>query len=177
MSGCIVTSVQPFYLEKDVVPGTPLLGHWKSPKEAGEHWLFEPGDQKSLKLTCISGDETNLVSVHLFKMGQDLFLDMFPLKPDAPGFPPGIPSHLLLRVDQLQPTLKMATLNHDWLVKVLQERPKTVSHIIIKDGDKADNSRAVLTAETAEMQRFIRKHMKNAEAWQEANELQREMGL
>ncbi len=174
LSGCIVTSVHPFYVEKDEISGTPLLGHWKSSKDAGERWIFEAGDPQALKLTYISGNETNLVSAHLFRIGPDIFLDMFPLKPDAPGFPPAIPSHLLLRVDQVQPTLKMASLNHDWLAKLVQQRPKTVSHVLIRDGDKPDNCRVVLTAETAELQRFIRKHVKNAEAWQDADELQRD---
>jgi len=176
LSGCIVTSVHPFYLERDLVSGTPLLGHWKSPKDAGEQWIFEAGDQQALKLTYISGNETNLVSAHLFKLGQDTFLDLFPLKPDGPGFPPAIPSHLLLRVDQLQPSLKMASLNHDWLLKLVQQRPRTVSHLIIKDGadkDKPDN-RVVLTAATPELQRFVRKHLKDEGAWQEADEMQRD---
>jgi len=172
VTGCVVTSVHPFYLEKDVVSGEPLLGHWKNPKEAGEHWIFEPGAQKSLKLTYVSGTETNLVSAHLFKFGQETFLDLFPLKPDAPGFPPAIPSHLLLRVNQLQPTLKMTVLNHDWLVKLVQQQPKTIAHLIIRDPDESDKVRVVLTAETSELQQFIRKQLNNAETWGDASELQ-----
>ena len=174
ITGCVVTSVHPFYLEKDVVSGAPLLGHWKNTKEADEHWTFEPGADKSLKLTCISGNETNLVAAHLFKLGQDTFLDLFPLDPDAQGFPPAIPSHFLLRVVQLQPTLKMSALDHDWLVKLVQERPGTIAHVLHRYGDKGDQFRVVLTAETAKLQSFVRKQMKNAEAWQDANELRRD---
>ena len=174
ITGCVVTSVHPFYLEKDVVSGAPLVGHWTNIKEAGEQWIFEPGAGKSLKLTCVSGNETNLVAAHLFKLGQDTFLDLFPLEPDAPGFPPAIPSHLLLRIEQLQPKLKMSALNHDWLVRLVQERPSTIAHVLLRDGDKGDQFRVVLTAETAKLQRFVRKQMKNAEAWQDANELRRD---
>ena len=152
----------------------PLLGHWKNTKEADEHWIFEPGADKSLKLTCLSGHETNLVAAHLFKLGQDTFLDLFPLDPDALGFPPAIPSHFLLRVVQLQPTLKMSALDHDWLVKLVQERPGTIAHVLHRSGEKGDQFRVVLTAETAKLQSFVRKQMKNAEAWQDANELRRD---
>jgi hypothetical protein len=174
ITGCVVTSVHPFYLEKDVVSGAPLFGHWTNSQDAGERWVFEPVTEKSLKLTCISGNETNLVAAHLFKLGEDTFLDLFPLKPDAAGLPPPIPSHLLLRVVQLRPTLKMAALDHDWLMKLVQESPRTIAHVLIRDGDQGDKYRVVLTAETSELQRFVRKQLTNTNAWQEANELRRD---
>jgi hypothetical protein len=174
LTGCVVTSLHPFYLEKDLVSGAPLVGHWTNTNEAGEHWIFESDGDNSLKLTCISKDETNLVATHVFKLGQDTFLDLFPHKQDAPGFPPAIPSHLLIRVDQLQPTLKMSFLNHDWLMKLVQQQPKTIAHVLYREGEKGDNYRVVLTAETAELQSFVRKHLKNAEAWQDGSELRRD---
>jgi hypothetical protein len=174
LTGCIVTSVHPFYTQKDVVSGKTLMGKWKDTKESKDYWVFEPGSQDSLKLTIISGEETNLISAHLFTIDQSLFLDLFPLKPDASGCPPGIPSHMLLRVDQMQPTLKIAALNHDWLLKLVQQHPGNISHLIVKDPDKSENQRVVLTAETAKLQRFVHKQMKNPEAWQDASELQRE---
>jgi len=174
ITGCVVTSVHPFYLEKDVVSGAPLIGHWTNTHEAGEQWIFEADGEKSLKLTCISGNETNLVVAHLFKLGHDTFLDFFPLKSDAAGFPPAIPSHLLLRIIQLQPTLKMATLDHDWLMKLVQEKPRTIAHVLLRNGDQGDKYRVVLTAETSELQRFVRKQLTNTNAWQQANELHRD---
>ena len=174
LTGCVVTSVHPFYTQKDIISGKALIGKWKDPKETNDHWVFEPGSHDSLKLTIVSGDETNLISAHLFKIGQDMFLDLFPLKPDAPGCPPGIPSHMLLKVDQMQPTLKIAALNHDWLLKIVQQKPGTISHVLIQDPDKTENQRVVLTAETAKLQRFVQKRMKDPEAWQDASELQRQ---
>jgi hypothetical protein len=85
ITGCVVTSVHPFYLEKDVVSGAPLFGHWTNTQEAGEHWIFESDGEKSLKLTCISGNETNLVVAHLFKLGHDTVPGLFSAQIRRPG--------------------------------------------------------------------------------------------
>src|SRR6266704_1494547 len=41
LTGCLVTSVYPFYQQKDLAFEPALLGDWTNPKEAGEHWKFE----------------------------------------------------------------------------------------------------------------------------------------
>jgi hypothetical protein len=68
----------------------------------------------------------------------------------------------------------MATLDHDWLMKLVQEKPRTIAHVLLRDGDQGDKYRVVLTAETSELQRFVRKQLTNTNAWQQANELHRD---
>lgn len=171
LAGCIVTSVHPFYSEKDLVLGAPLSGHWKSPDPANEHWTFEPADAKSWKITYISGNETNLMSVHLFKLDHQMYMDLFPLSMEAAGMPPAIPSHLVMRVDQIQPTLKWAPMKHEWLAKWVEQHPKSIAHMVLRDGEKSDSVRVVLTAETPALQKFLRKHVKTVEAWEDPTEL------
>jgi hypothetical protein len=58
----------------------------------------------------------------------------------------------------------MVGLDYDWLEKLLEKNPKAIRHHIIEDhGD----GRLVLTADTAELQRFVVKHLKTEGAWGE----------
>ena len=41
-------------------------------------------------------------------------------------------------------------------------------------GDKPEDSRLVLTADTAELQQFILKHLKTEDAWKDGFELKRD---
>lgn len=171
LTGCVVTSLHPFYTEKDLVLDASLGGHWKNADPANEHWIFEPADAKSWKLTYTSGNETNLMSAHLFKLDKQMYMDLFPLSMESAGMPPAIPSHLVLRVDQIRPTLKMAVMKHEWLAKFVEAHPKAIGHMTLRDGEKSDNVRVVLTAETPALQKFLRKHATSAEAWEDPSDL------
>jgi hypothetical protein len=62
------------------------------------------------------------------------------------------PGHLLFRVRQIGPQLRMAPCEYDWLKKYLDENPKAIAHHAESDG-------VVLTAGTAELQKFVLAHL------------------
>jgi hypothetical protein len=171
LTGCIVTSVHPFYTSKDVVFEPALLGQWTNTQQSDERWTFEKEAQNFYLLTQVSGNETNLTQVHLFKFAGQMFMDLAGVDQKCNAMPPPIPSHLVLRVFQLGPTLRMAPLNHDWLKALLEKEPKALQHELI--GDKPDDSRVVLTADTPELQRFLSNHLKTDDAWKDPLELKR----
>src|SRR5437899_865493 len=41
LTGCVVSSIYPFYTNKDVAFDPALVANWTNTKEAGEHWNFE----------------------------------------------------------------------------------------------------------------------------------------
>jgi hypothetical protein len=47
-----------------------------------------------------------------------------------------------------------------------------IRHLVIKTGDNPEDHRIVLTADTAELQRFVIRHLKTEGAWNEGLELQ-----
>jgi hypothetical protein len=100
-----------------------------------------------------------------------MFLDLFGGEKKWTTLPPPIPAHFLLRVSQLTPKVRMASLNNEWLAKWVDKNPKAVKYELIKIGDKADDVRVVLTGETPDLQRFVRSQLKNDEAWGETFEL------
>ncbi len=175
LAGCVVTSVYPFYTAKDVVFEPALLGTWveSAPDSKSEDtWTFAKGDGQEYKLTIGSDAKGDVYEATLFKLKGHLFLDLFRAKSEGDGIPP----HMLIHVAQIQPSLKMASLKYDWLKQLVEKNPRAIRHVKIKEKDsngKVDY-RVVLTAGTHELQRFVRKHLKTAEAWDSGGEMKRQ---
>jgi hypothetical protein len=170
LTGCVVTSVYPFYHAKDVIFDPALLGGWvEADKADGDIWTFEKIDDRTYKLTIPEGaDGKTEFTARLFKLKEQLFLDCVPRKNEEGN----VPAHYLLRLDALSPQLKMRTLDYDWLEDLVEKHPRAIRHIIASgNGDGGD---VVLTADTAELQRFVRKHLKNADAWSELEVMKRQ---
>jgi hypothetical protein len=172
LTGCIVTSVYPFYTDKDLVFEPGLAGQWTKVGEKAEEWNFAKQGANAYLLTQIENSQTNVMQAHLFKLRGEMFLDLFAPDQDAGGCPPAIPSHLLLRVFTLSPKVRLASINHQWLTELLDKEPTAVRHQTLKTGEKVEDRRVVLTGETLELQAFIGKHLKSEEAWKDEFELQ-----
>jgi hypothetical protein len=173
LAGCIVTSICPFYTAKDLAFEPALLGQWQDAKDESNHWQFAPDGTNAYQITGISGQETNKIQGHFFKLEGQAFMDWFGTEGSCDAFPPPIPSHIVLRVMQVTPTVRMAALDHDWLKKYLAENPKAIRHHLIKEKENSDEAQVVLTADTPELQKFIVGLLTKPEAWQEPTELKR----
>ena len=172
VAGCVVTSVYPFYLEKDVAFEPALLGSWQKAGQLDEHWTFARDKANGYLVTCVSKDTTNMIQGHAFNLHGEKFLDYNAAQWKEDIQPEPVPSHLLARVGQIAPSLKMASLNYGWLRELVTRNPKAIRHIIIKTGDGPEDRRVVLTADTSELQQFVIKHLKTEGAWDESLELQ-----
>jgi hypothetical protein len=71
-----------------------------------------------------------------------------------------------MRLDSLSPQLELRLLNYDWLAKLVEKNLKAIGHTIVpkKAGNGSDGGDLVITADTAELQRFISRHLKTAAA-------------
>jgi hypothetical protein len=176
VTGCIVTSVNPLYTEKDLVFDPALVGAWGE-DDGKDTWTFKKVAGKKYKL--LHTDEkgrTGTFEAHLLKLGKHQFLDLHLMDPGqkeewqinelaalAMIMRPG---HLFFKVSQIQPTLQLSTLHEDWLKKLLEKDPKAIQHERIQFGaDNTNDCRYVLTAETKALQRFVLKHADSEEAF------------
>jgi hypothetical protein len=175
LSGC-VPSVNPFYTNKDVVFDERLLGEWqaKESSEEQQFWKFEKGDDKGYKLTVTDKDgKQGEFNTHLFKLKQEHFLDMTPANCDYATNQADLvafsmfPGHLLLRVPQLGPELKLAFFDFEWLQKHLEANPKALAHRV------EQKDPILLTAPTRDLQRFVLKHLAEGELFETPAELVR----
>ena len=171
LAGCVVTSVSPFYTAKDLGFEPALLGDWISETNTNgnEIWKFDRSGDLSYRFTIIKPDSASVMEAHAFKLDGQLFLDVASMNTDISIIPP----HFLLKMNQTTPTLRLSQLNHDWLKELLAKKPSTLSHHLIKQGEKADDVRVVLTGETVELQKFVRANLKTEGAWADT-ELPRE---
>src|SRR5439155_814892 len=98
LTGCLVTSVCPFYTEKDLTFDKALVGSWTNAKEAAEHWKFEKAEEKAYQLTYSNDSSTSVMQARLFKLGGQTFLDLFTAE-TRDIQPPPIPAHYLMPAD------------------------------------------------------------------------------
>ena len=107
--------------------------------------------------------EVALFDARTFKLGTNLFLDIFT---DEKSFKESklndvyglhlVPVHSLARITEYSATLLLACLDLDWLTKLLKQNPAAIAHTRLPD------DRIILTATTSEMQEFVRKHLDKA---------------
>lgn len=174
LAGCVVTSVYPYYNTKDLTFDPALVGTWHEADKTNtdkDSWTFEKIADQTYKLTVRDGSETNEFDAHLFKLRGEQFLDCLPRQ----RAPYNTPAHVLLRVKSIQPQLEMYLLNYDWLTKLVEASPKTIRHTVVPNpaGDSKDDGLLTLTADTAELQKFILKQLKTKEAWSDPMVMQK----
>jgi hypothetical protein len=168
-----IPSVNPFYTDKDVVFDARLLGEWqeKDKSDNPDVWKFESTTNKTYKLTVTEKEsKQGRFNAHLFQLTQEYFLDLIP---DDCNYATNqadlvaasmYPGHLLVRVPQLEPVLKLALFDFGWLQKFLEKKPKALAHH--KEGDHI-----VLTAGTRDLQRFVLKHLGEDELFEKPDEM------
>jgi len=171
LAGCVLTSVYPYYTAKDLVFEKKLVGRWMPAESEGtnDFWEFSRADTNLYyTLTMRDGNGPKTFQAHLFRLKQRTFLDALPTEEHDDFVPP----HYLLQVVQSEPTLKMTMLNPGWVDELLEKEPEALRHIHVAEGQ--GQKRLVLTANTAELQKFILKHADNTNAFREGFVLERE---
>lgn len=165
--GC-VPSIHSLFTEKDLIFESALVGEWAS-QNAKETWTLTKSGEKEYKLVYADekGGKGEFV-VHLLKVEGRLFLDLFPVEPDLKENAfyriHLLPMHTFMRVRQITPTLQVQVLSPDWIKKYLQENPGAIRY------EKVDDN-IVLTAQPKELQAFLVKHEKTADAWIESGNM------
>jgi hypothetical protein len=150
-----------------------LLGEWQEKDNADgpQIWNFEDGKDKAYKLTVTEKEgKHGEFEAHLFKLKQDYFLDIIAseIGTNVADLTKAslVPGHLLFRISQFEPELKLAMTDVDWLDKYLKEHPKALAH-------HRDDDRIFLTAETADLQSFVMKHLGEDELFGKSGEMVR----
>jgi hypothetical protein len=167
LGGCVpVISLHPLYFENDTVFEKKLLGTWvDDPNSPDTTWEFgdtnEPKNAYKLIFTDEEGKKGSFVA-RLVKLQDKLFLDIYPSElpwdandRDEMDWPYNsfflIPAHTFLKIDSVEPQLKMRLTVESEMKDLLAEEPNAVKHTFVGD-------RLVLTATTKELRAFILKY-------------------
>jgi hypothetical protein len=169
-----IPSVNPFYTDRDLVSDGRLPGEWQEAGKADdpEIWKFESSEGKTYKLTVREQGKEGVFNAHLFRIKNESFLDLIPAQCEYATNQASLvgasmfPGHLLVRVSEFEPGLKLAFFDFDWLEKALKKNPKALAH------HREENS-IVLTADTRDLQRFVLEHLNEGELFSKPSELVR----
>jgi len=173
LAACI-PSVNPFYTDDDLVADPHLVGEWQEKGNTNDPdvWKFEPLTNKVYQFTVTEKGKTGSFSARLFKLKHEQFLDLTPNDCNYASNQSELvafsmfPGHLLMRVGQIEPELKFAGCDYEWLQKFLKKNPKALAHHIESD-------RIVLTADTRDLQKFVLKHLGTNELFPHYGEMTR----
>ena len=167
LAGCVVTSIYPYYTDKDLVSDPALVGEWvdaSKTNETAEYLRFEQVGEKGYRATFFGTDETNSIDVFLFRLKEQLFVDSFPTNRSLDF----VPVHQVSKVTQIGSVLETANLNYNWLAKLVENHPNAIRHMVLREKPGDDQGgRIILTADTKELQRFILKYVNDTNAWNE----------
>lgn len=173
LGGCLpVLSLHPLYTEKDVIFQEKILGKWVDDHNNPETiWQFSRVDEPKNAYKLLFSDQegkkgvfiANLVRLRSAETSKSrLFLDIFPAElpweiedPNKVELPYNslflIPVHTFIKIDSIEPKLKMRLTDEEEMQKLLEEKPYAVEYTFVED-------RLILTASTKELQNFILKY-------------------
>jgi hypothetical protein len=185
LGGCVpVASVHCLYTKENAVFEEKLLGTWvQEPNNPKTTWEFtrddeEPNNVYKLIFADEEGKKGSFVAV-MVKLKDKLFLDIFPDElpwdiedPNQVDWPYNsfflIPAHTFIKVDSIEPQLKLRVTMDDKMDELLKEYPDAIERIMIDD-------RIVLTASTKELQAFILKYVDDERLFVDEIALDRKM--
>jgi len=174
VSGC-VPSLHPLYTEEDVVFEPDIVGEWISddPKAL---WSFTSRDNKACELVYTDENlKSGSFKVHLVKIGDAMFLDLFPVRSFADEcslhWCHYIPAHTFILVEQIKPKFQIRMFNVDWLTKLLKENPTAIKHE--RDSTGGDDAGILLTAGPKDLQSFFTEHIKTEDAFMDPIDLEK----
>lgn len=171
MTSCLVSSLHPFYKEKDIYFDPVMTGSWLDGDSC--LWTIEantisPGfmepEQRDQRYRITYYEEPDRAGIFvgtLFQINGVPYVDFYP-DPDEDQCTTELtcwhhfPTHTLARVQYSQDSILLYWFGEDWLNELLEQNRIRIQHETVEISP--DYSRHVLTASTDELQKFIRKY-------------------
>jgi hypothetical protein len=145
-----------------------LIGEWQDKETTNnpEIWAFEQSTNKEFRLTITQDGKTGKFSAHLFKLKDAQFLDLIPTDCNYATNQADLvaacmfPGHIVMRVAQIEPELKIASCDYDWLAKYLDTNSTALAY-------HAESGGGILTADPGDLQKFLLNHLGTNELFKE----------
>jgi hypothetical protein len=170
LSSCLVSSLHPFYKDKDRYFDNSMVGNWLDgdsciwtiqPNMVSEGFMEPEEPDGSYKVTYYEdeGRISNLVAT-LFQLNHVDYVDFLPdnnedqFTSDMTAYH-HVPVHTLARVQYCRDSILLYWYGDDWLNELFEQNRIRIKHETV---DNHDYDRQVLTASTDELQKFIKKY-------------------
>jgi len=170
LGGCVL-SLHPLYAEKDLIFEEKLLGTWAK-NDSKETWQFKRANGNKYYKMIYTDEEGKKghFDAGLGKLNNMMFLNIFPQEPELKENDfykfHILRVHSFIKIEQIEPTLKMRTMNPDKMKEMLENDPNLIKYEIVQD-------RLVLTAPTKELQEFMKAHANDEGLFGEPSEWKR----
>ena len=183
MSSCLVSSLHPFFKEKDKKFDTNMVGNWIDgdsciwtihPNMVSVNFL-EPAVHDGSYAICYYEEEESksMLKATLFQLNDVEYVDFIPdpnedhCTSDMTTFH-HIPVHTLARVQYCKDSILLYWYGDEWLNDLIEQNRIRIKHETVP-GFEYD--RQVLTASTDELQKFIKKYANDAKTAEEIEQI------
>jgi len=170
MTGCLVSSLHPFYKAKDKFYDPVMVGNWMDgdsciwtirPNERSESFMGPSIPDSTYRVTYYEEEDSkSVLTGTLFRLNGVDYVDFFPAEDEdhfvaeMAGFH-HIPVHTLARVQYSRDSILMYWYGEDWLNELFEQNRIRIKHETVS---APDYDRHILTASTDELQKFIKKY-------------------
>jgi len=177
-----IPSLYPLYRDKDLLFDTRLLGlfntegnmigdiggdtwefeklDWQAENKSGSDWdKFRSG--KTYKLIALEDGKNAEFAAHLIKLGKNFYLDFFPVKYNIEHVMLDmqlIPAHIFGKIEFVDNNIVMNWFDGEFLTNLIDSNKVKISHKMLENS-------ILLTANTEELQKFVRKYGDNTRAF------------
>ena len=178
LGGCATYSVHPFYKpdESTLEPG--LVGTWRADKakitiQANKEGTYE------VEVADSDSNSDYRYKMRLIRVADKLFADAVfdeeSLNDKKIDFPYGIAAfHFLYKVLLNEETLRISLVNHDWLVTQIEAKKISIAREYMDENSSPRDSSILLTASSANLQKFIQQIADTPDAFEEPNKMHRQ---
>ena len=143
--GCPARSLFPLFADEDLVFKSELIGTWVN--QNNEAYSFHAAAGQLYEVSMYDKDGTvTVVFARLGQLGKTLFLDSYPAAKVDDYYL--LKSHIITRLELSGDTLKIASLEGDYLKAQMGSGKLKIAHAL--QGDDV-----ILTAATAELQQLV----------------------
>jgi hypothetical protein len=183
MSGCLVSSLHPFYKTTDKYFDSAMVGSWIDGDSCiwtivenrySRSFMGPEKSDSTYQITYYEEDSSKAVlKGTLFQLNRVSYVDFIPdpnedhCYSDMTSFHL-IPVHTLARVQYNKDSILMYWYGDEWLNELFEQNRIRIKHETI---DATDYDRHVLTASTDELQKFIKKYANDPKTVQEIEQI------
>jgi hypothetical protein len=178
LTGCPARILFPLFTEKDLVFNPALVGTWVLEEDI---YTFSKSGGKSYELmhyTNNAASDTAIFKAELGKLGKFWFLDLFPENRALEShLNNGVYTHHLILAHTISrvwfegDSIRISTLDDDWLRKMVNKKKLKIPYVHLKDENAGEQ--LILTASTKELQRLVTKYADNTSAFPNPGVLRR----
>jgi len=183
MSSCLVSSLHPFFKQKDKYFNTTMLGYWIDGDSciwtiqdnmAFDGFMEPEVHDSSYTITYYEDeDKSAILTATLFQLNGVDYVDFIPdpgedhFTSDMTSFH-HIPVHTLARVQYSKDSILLYWYGDEWLNELIEQNRIRIKHETVP-GYEYD--RQVLTASTDELQKFIKKYANDPKTTEEIEQI------